>query len=161
MLASTKNVVFGAIALSLSFPVFAADRAQPEDAIAHVNRMIDYVKKNGEEKAFAEFNNTEGPFNVKSDINKYGDLYALVYKQDGVQPVHGKNKKIPGNNVMDMRDADGVYLIREMIKVCQSKEGKGWVSYKWPHSITKAIESKKTYIVKHGEYCYGSGVYAN
>lgn len=161
MLASMKNVVIGAIALSLSIPAFSADRAGPDDAIAHVNRMIDYVKKNGEEKSFAEFNNLESPFNTKSDINKYGDLYALVYKPDGIQPVHGKNKKIPGQNVIDMRDADGTYLIRDMIKICQSKEGAGWANYKWPDSITKVVAAKKTYIKKHGEYCYGAGIYAN
>jgi signal transduction histidine kinase len=159
MSALLKSLVCGAIALSLSVPAFAAGKSGQDDAISIVKKAIDYMKKNGNEKAFAEFNRLDSPFNTMSDINPNGDLYMLVYQPDGVQPVHGKNPKIPGKNVMEMRDGDGIYLIKEMIKTCTSKEGHGWVKYKWPNSITNKLDAKQTYIEKFGDYCVGAGIY--
>ena len=140
-------------------PALAQEKSNQEQAVALVKKAIDTIKKQGHEKAFAELNRLDSPFNTKSDINPHGDMYMLVYQFDGVQPVHGKNPKIPGKNVLDMRDADGTYLIKDMLAACNSKAGNGWVSYKWPHSITKVIEAKQTYVEKTGEYCVGTGIY--
>ena len=82
-----------------------------------------------------------------------------MYKKDGIQPVHGKNPKIPGKNMIEMRDQKGVYLIKEMINTCWSGEGKGWVNYVWPHSITKELVAKQTYVERSGDYCLGVGIY--
>ncbi len=134
-------------------------RSSPEEAIAHVKRALVYIKQNGIEKAFVEFNRLDSPFNTTSNINPNGDLYMLVYQFDGMQPVHGKNPNIPGKNVYEMRDSDGVYLIKNMINICKSKEAKGWAYYKWPDSLSGAIMAKQTYVERFGEYCVGTGIY--
>lgn len=157
MLAARAAIVL----LTLAPVAHAAQRSNADDAVALVNRAIDYMKKNGNDKAIAEFNNLSSPFNVTSDINKNGDLYMFMFyaNKGGVQVVHGKNAKIPGKDVIDMRDADGTYIIKEIIKACNTKDGKGWVNYKWPNPVSGAIESKQSYVVKVDEYCVGTGIY--
>ncbi|WP_229218060.1 cache domain-containing protein [Rugamonas apoptosis] len=143
-------------------PALAVERSNTEDAVALVNKAIDYLKKNGPEKSITEFNTLASPFNSTSDINKKGDLYLFMFSAKQVtagQLVHGKNPKIVGKDLSEMRDADGVYLIREIFKTCNSKEGKGWVSYKWPNPVTNTVEAKQSYVVKVDDFCIGTGIY--
>lgn len=143
-------------------PALAVERSNADEAVALVNKAIAYLKKNGPEQAIAEFNTLTSPYNSTSEINKKGDLYLFMFsaaKVNAGQIVHGKNPKIVGKDVSDMRDADGVYLIREIFKACNSREGHGWVKYKWPNPITNAVEAKQSYVVKVDDYCLGTGIY--
>ena len=137
----------------------AKNRSTPSDAIAHVKRAIVYIKQFGIPKAFTEFNRSDSAFNTTSTMNPHGDLYMLVYQFDGTQPVHGKNPNIIGKNVYEMRDKDGVYLIKDMINTCKSNERKGWVHYQWPDSITGKMMAKQTYVERFADYCIGTGIY--
>ena len=140
----------------------AAEKSTEADAIALMKKAQAFLKTNGLDKAVAEFNNPDSPFNSKSDINKVGDLYLFSTDQKGFQVVHGKNPRIRGTNKFDMRDQDGVYLIRELIKACfQSKDGKGWVGYRWPNPVTQEMEAKAGYIEKVPgmDLCLGTGIY--
>lgn len=154
-----SRIVLFSITMACTAFANADDRSTKEQAIALVKKAIVYYEKYGKEKSVTEFNRLDSPFNVKSEINPNGDMYMLLYTMDGVQPVHGKNPKIQGRNVLEMRDADGVYLIKELLKACQSKDGNGWVSYKWPHPISKQIEGKQTYVERAGDICIGTGIY--
>lgn len=150
------------LAMAGQLPALAVERSNAEDAVALVNKAIDYLKKNGPEKSIAEFNTLASPFNSTSDINKKGDLYLFMFnarQMTAGQLVHGKNPKIVGKDLSEMRDADGVYLIREIFKTCNGKEGKGWVSYKWPNPVTNTVEAKQSYVVKVDDYCIGTGIY--
>jgi cytochrome c len=58
-----------------------------------------------------------------------------------------------------LKDQDGNYLIREMVKIAKTS-GSGWVDYKWPNPITNKIEDKSSYVEKMGkDYFAGVGVY--
>ena len=143
--------------------VNAQERSTADEALALIKVAQAYVKTNGLEKSIAEFNKLDSPFNAKSDINKKGDLYLFSVDSKGFQAVHGKNPKIVGKVTLDMKDADGVMLIQELVKTCfSSKDGKGWTSYKWPNPLTKAIEPKQAYVEKVPnvpEFCIGTGIY--
>lgn len=152
-------------ALLLTLPLtcsFAAERSNEADALALIKKAQEYIKANGMEKSVAEFNNLQSPFNSISDINKHGDLYLFTIDQKGHQAVHGKNPKLRGKVIIDMKDAEGVPLIQELVKKCFSTpEGKGWVNYHWPHPVSKNIEAKKGYIerVPGADLCLGTGIY--
>lgn len=155
-----RNIIFSAIASSLSVAAFAQGKSVQADAEKHVKRAIEYIKANGMEKSIAEFNNLQSPFNVKSDMNPNGDLYVVAYYKTGVQPVHGKNAKIPGKDVIAMKDVNGVPLIKNMVDVCfNSSKGSGWVDYSWPDPITNKVAPKRTFVEKTGDLCVGVGVY--
>jgi cytochrome c len=141
---------------------FAAEKSTAAEAIALLQKAQDYVKKNGIEKSIIEFNRLDSPFNTYSDINKKGDLYLYSLDSKGFQAVHGKNSKIRGKVMLEMRDIDGVYLIQDFVKICfKTKEGKGWTSYRWPNPVTKEVESKRGYVEKVAgmDFCLGTGIY--
>jgi len=62
--------------------------------------------------------------------------------------------------MFDLKDQDGKFLIRELAATAQNP-GHGWVDYKWPNPVTKAIESKSSYVERMGNYFVGVGVYRN
>ncbi len=68
-----------------------------------------------------------------------------------------KNDKMRGKNLFEMKDANGVFLIQEMIKTCKSPAGSGWIKYDWPNAVTKQVEAKQSFAEWHDGICYASG----
>lgn len=149
-----KSICIALLLLVGSNYVVASDtKGSPEDAIAMVKKAAAYLKANGKEKAFAEFAN---------QMNKQfhdRDLYIFVYDMNGVAVAHGNNPKMVGKSLLEMTDNDGKYIIKSFIDMANTK-GKGWVDYKWPNPVTKAIEQKSSYIEKvEGDLIIGAGIY--
>ena len=71
---------------------------------------------------------------------------------------HGANAALVGKNLIDLKDPDGKFLIRELAAVAKGP-GSGWVDYKWPNPITKLIDNKSSYVERMGDYFVGVGVY--
>lgn len=137
-------------------------RSTQQDAVALLAEARRYLQAHGMQQAVVEFNRLDGPFNSRSAINPNGDLYLFSIAPNGYQAVHGKNPKIQGKVMIDMRDADGVYLIRELARICfETPEGKGWFPYKWPHPLTHRVERKLGYVerVPGTDFCLGTGIY--
>lgn len=154
-----KKSIVGMFAATLGTLALAVEKSDADDAIVFVKKAVNHIKMHGPEKSFVEFNRTDSPFNTMSEMNKKGDLYVFVMNGDGIEVAHGKNPKMQGKNLIDLRDSDGVYLQREMLKACDSKDGKGWVDYKWPNPVTKVVEQKSSYVEKFGGFCIGTGIY--
>lgn len=136
-------------------------RSTQAQAVALMKRAQAYVKTHGLEQAYIEFNRLDSPFNVQSDINPVGDLYLYSLDYQGYQEVHGKNPKIRGKVMIDMRDSEGVPLIKLMTEKCKSPAGRGWVDYRWPNPLTKDVEQKSGYVerVPGTKICLGTGIY--
>lgn len=149
-----KALAVGVLACMFHGPAAAAaaDRGSAEEAVAMVNKAVAYLKENGKEKAFAEFGNT-----ANKEFHDR-DLYIYVYDMKGNCVAHGNNAKMVGKNLLDMKDNSGKPIIRGFIDVANTK-GKGWVDYKWPNPVTKAVESKSGYVEKAGDLIVGSGIY--
>ncbi len=131
----------------------AADKGSADEAVALVKKAVAFLKANGKDKAYAEFNNTSGQFVTK-------DLYVFVYGlSDGLNLAHGANPKMVGKNLMELKDANGVFIVKEFIKTANGKTGNGWVDYQWPNPVTKALEAKSTYVEKAGDVLIGCGIY--
>ena len=149
--------IFSAILLSLCTLAFshgavaASDKGSAEEAIALVKKAAAYIKANGKEKAFAEFNNPSGSF-------KDRDLYIFAIDMNGVMSAHGVNPKLIGKNLAGLKDVDDKQFIKSFMDLAGSK-GKGWVDYKWPNPTTKVIEAKSTYIEKADDLVIGCGIY--
>lgn len=137
--------------LACAMPASAADKATPEEAVALVKKAIVYYKKNGQEAAFAEFNNPQGRFIEK-------DMYIFVMAPGLNMLAHGANQRLIGKNLIDMKDADGKPFGRMLMDTANNK-GSGWVDYKWPNPVHKVIEDKSTYVEKSGELVFAAGIY--
>ncbi len=146
-----KSIFFSLLIAVLNPGAIASDKSTPEQAMAMTKQAVSYLASHGKEKAFAAFSDPSGPF-VK------GDLYIMVYDMEGNNKAHGQNPKLIGKNLLDIKDANGVQIVKEFIKTAQTK-GKGWVDYKWPNKVTNAVENKSTYIEKTGDILIGVGVY--
>jgi len=154
MKALFKSIFVAILGLALHQAAPAAEtRGSADEAVALVKKAVAYVKANGKDKAFAEFDNVKGPF---VDRN----LYIFVYDLNGVSLAigNGSSTKMVGKNLLDMRDADGTYLIKGLIAVANTK-GSGWFDYKWPNPVSKVIETKSSYVEKLGDIMIGCGVY--
>lgn len=130
----------------------AEERGSRDDAYALVKKAIAYMKANGKEKAFQEFNNPKGQF-----IDR--DLYIFVFDLNtGKNLAHGTNPKMHGKDMMDLRDIDGKYLIREFRQMVLTK-GSGWVDYRWINPVTKGYDLKSSYVEKYDDMMIGCGIY--
>lgn len=132
----------------------AADKGTAEEAVAMVKRAGEFLKKNGRDKALAEFNNPKGQF-VQKDLY----IFAFGASGDGVELANGANIKLMGKNVKEMKDADGKYLIKDILALGTGAEGKGWVDYKWPNPATGQIDGKRTYVERVDDVIIGCGIY--
>lgn len=139
------------VAIAMQGQALAGDTGSAAEAMALVKKAGEYLKANGKEKAFAEFSNPKGAF-------KDRDLYIMAYDMNGVNLAHGANPKLIGKDLHELRDADGTYIVKAFVDTAKNK-GKGWVDYKWPNPVSKAIESKSTYIEKNGDVLLGAGIY--
>lgn len=134
-----------------SGPSQAAGTGTPEEAIAMVKRAVALINKVGKDEAFKQFNDPSGPF-----VDR--DLYIAVMDAKGTMVSHGANPRLIGKPLIDLKDAEGKTFIKTLVDTAQ-KDGSGWVDYKWPNPVTKAIESKSTYVEKLGELTVACGVY--
>jgi len=131
----------------------AEQRGTRDEAVAMVQAVQQMARKEGLEATFASITRQDAPFKKK-------DLYPFVYDFDGLSVAHGSNPKMVGKSWMTTKDQDGNYLIKRMSEVATSSDGRGWVSYKWPHPITHKIQDKAAYIERLGDrYFVGVGVY--
>ncbi|PHV04862.1 histidine kinase [Janthinobacterium sp. BJB412] len=153
MKAFLKGILVALMALTLSQGAQAEERATAAEATALVKKAVAYIKANGKDKAFAEFSNPKGQFVDRS-------LYIFVYDLKGTSMAIGNGNagKMVGKNLLDMRDAEGTYLIQGLIEVAKTK-GSGWFDYKWPNPVSKAIEGKSSYVEKIDDLVVGCGIY--
>jgi hypothetical protein len=142
----TRRVLF-LLPLLCTGTARAGDGGTPDEAKAMAIRAGDLLRSDGTDKAFPEFN-AGAAFHDR-------DLYVMVYDQTGKCVSHGANPALIGKTLIDLKDTDGKYLIKDLVAV----ETAGWVDYKWPHPATKKIEPKTTYVVRVGEYRIGVGAY--
>lgn len=125
--------------------------ASKDEAMLLVKKAVAYLKDNGKAKAFAEFNNPAGGFIV-------GNLYIFVYDLNGVALAIGNNPRMVGKSLYDMRDVDGVYPIREAIRIARTN-GSGWFNYRWPDPATNRLGNKSSYIERVDDVFVGTGIY--
>ena len=121
------------------------DAIRDAEVIAKVEQARAYIKANGKEKAIAEFNNPKGAF-----VDR--DLYVFAYDFFGVNKALATNPGLVGKNLIDMKDADGRDMIKDLIKIANS--GGGWYDYKWDG------KAKSSYVVKVDDTLWiGCGAY--
>jgi len=129
----------------------AAEFGTQAEAEAMVKKAVAEIKAVGKDKAFAEINNPKGKFTDR-------DLYIFVYDITGKCVAHGFNQKMIGKELVEMKDPDGKFYVKERIEIAKTK-GKGWQDYKFTNPLSKKIENKTAYIERVDDLIVGCGVY--
>lgn len=133
-------------AVSASTETIGASESDRQ-VVTMVESALAYIKANGKEKALAEFNNPDGEF------VKHG-LYVFAYDFYGINKALATNPVLVGKNLIDMKDADGKEIIKDMIGIV--RKGGGWYDYKWDG------HEKSSYVVKVDDTLWlGCGEFKN
>lgn len=136
-------------------PALAQDKSKgtAKEATAMVQSAVAHIKKVGREKAFADFDNPKGAFTDR-------DLYIVVYDLKGKVLAHGANAKMIGKDLIDLRDVDGKYFVKERVEMMgKSPDAKGWQDYKFMNPTSSQIEPKTMYLQRYEDLIVGCGIY--
>ena len=73
------------------------------------------------------------------------DGYFFVYDQTGKNLVHPITPTLVGQNLYDLKDPNGNYVIRSLLEMAQS--GGGYHRYLWNKPSEDSIQEKMSYVV--------------
>jgi len=96
---------------------------------------------------------------VLSSMQFGNDGYFFVYTTDGLNLVHPRQPELIGQILRNMRDKDGVWVIRELLD--RAAEGGGFTRYQWPKPSTGRVTPKLGYSVALPRWGWmlGTGIY--
>jgi cytochrome c len=153
MMKKAMVLVFIGLFLILGYCVsYAAEGGTKDQAVAMVKKAIDYMKANGNEKAFAAFSDP------KDKLFHDRDLYIVVYDMNAKCLAHGQKKSMVGKELIDFKDVDGKAFMKERVALMKANKT-AWQEYKFRNPVTKKIEPKEMYLERVGDLIVGCGVY--
>jgi signal transduction histidine kinase len=126
-------------------------KVTPSEAKRRVKKAIQFIQEVGTKAAFAEFCNRKGRF---SDM----DSYITVYDVNGILRAYPIAKQSIGTSVLETKDGDGKFFVRELIELVKAK-GKGWVEYLYHNPASGQNEPKLSYSERIGDLIVSSGAY--
>ncbi|MGH1460407.1 MAG: methyl-accepting chemotaxis protein [Neptuniibacter sp.] len=126
-----------------------------EIAIAAVQKTYD-ASYSGDEVA------EEEALRILTELSygEKGDGYIFVYKYDGTNLATRPKPQLKGKNLIDLKDKNGVYIIKELIDA--AKKGGGYVEYVWAKpSKNNADVDKLSYAIglDKWQWMVGTGFY--
>jgi cytochrome c len=148
------------ICLSFFILGLSAQEQKMKDLKAFVDKAGAYLAKNAdnEEKVLKEFSDTKGDW-VK------GEFYLYVYDFKGVCIAHGAKNDMIGQNLIALKDSDGVEMIKQFTTELKNKDSY-YSKFKFANPLHGGkIEPKQSYNIKvktknHPEgIIIGSGYY--
>lgn len=130
------------------------DRMEREFVEDMVNGAVAEISSAGD-SAFALLRDKSGPYLAK-------DAYVVVFSMEGIDLVNPAFPMLEGRNVMDIKDVEGKFPVRDMFSVANST-GSGWVNYMWPKPGQSVSTLKSTFVKKASfkgkEYLVSCGTY--
>lgn len=130
----------------------SVERAKSGRAAELLDAAVAFLKRNGAEQAFAAFNDPKGSF-------VYGPYYVYVVGTDGFMHANGGTQlSLPGKSALDMRDAAGKPLVRDLL-AASSVSPTGSVEYRWLNPEDHQIEVKTSLFSKVDNYVVSVGYY--
>jgi len=96
---------------------------------------------------------------ILAGMNFGADGYYFVYTTKGLNIVHPRQTQMVGTDQWMKRDADGVWVIQELI--ARAREGGGFQRYLWPKPSTGQVTRKLSYAVMlpRWNWMLGTGIY--
>lgn len=136
MMAVLRSAALAVLVL-LPAQSWSADKPSPEQVKAITLQAAEFVATQGIDAARVAFDN-DGKF-------KFGEVYVNVIDSNGTWLVYPPNPKNEGKSVLNIKDADGKLLVREIIRVA-TEQNEGWIEYRWLNPVSNKIEPKLTFV---------------
>jgi len=88
-----------------------------------------------------------------------GSGYFYVYDYNCINIAHAIDKTLVGQDLTNYTDSNGKFVIRELSAA--AKNGGGFVTFYWPHPVTKEVMRKIGYVepIPGTGYFIGTGYY--
>jgi methyl-accepting chemotaxis protein len=130
------------------------ERGTRAHAVRIVSDAVAYITRVGLDSACEEFTHGE--------IFKELDLYVVVYDFAGSNLAQGADSTMVGRNLLDLKDANKIPIIRRLIDIATT-QGHGWLNdYSFPNPVTGKLDSKSMYVQRApGDVLVGCGVYGS
>lgn len=89
-----------------------------------------------------------------------GSGYFFINDLNGINIAHGASPVLQGQNVNDLQDTKGAYIIKDMAEIVINS-GSGFYEYYWNNPATGKEEQKISYVIKipGSQYYIGAGFY--
>ncbi|HEY1151888.1 MAG TPA: cache domain-containing protein [Pseudoduganella sp.] len=146
-----KTILAAAMLLAMTAAAAADDYATPRDAEKLVGKAVAAIRKDGAAKVYPSITGKDAAW-------VHGDLYPVVYDLQGKVLAHGQTAKMVGKDLIELRDADGKYFIRERIEQARAKPS-FWQDYSFVDPVSKSILPKRMYCERLDETVVCAGVY--
>ncbi len=143
-----------ALAMVGSGAAWAAYQVTEDEMVKFTEEAAAFAKKVGKDAALKEFNSKTGKF-WRHD----GELYVFAYTLEGVNLALPNNPALVGKNLIDLKDPDGLPLIRKLIELAKSPEKKGRLTWRWANPASKKVDKKHGMVINMGDWFLGSGYY--
>jgi cytochrome c len=124
-------------AIAASLPAAAQQRPSTDQVRELTLKAAALVESQGIEAAREAFHR-DGEF-------KFGEVYVNVIDANGTWLIYPPNPRNEGKSVLNVRDADGKLLVREIIRVA-TEQDQGWVEYLWLNPASNRIQPKVTFV---------------
>lgn len=145
------HVVLALLLAALATMTQASERGTADDAMRLTKKAVAFAKKYGRQRLLEEVANRQGQL-----VDR--DLYLTVTDMQANTLVNGNNAKLNGKNVMELRDVDGKYFVRERLAVLKYQPG-GWIDYRWPDPVSGRIVQKSAYFERLDNLVISCGYY--
>ncbi len=144
-----------AVTLSQAVAIFklgAREFGSADEAVEMVRRARAFMEERGRQAVIDEVNKmNKGLF-----IDR--DLYISIYSTAGQCIGHGTNRRLLGVEALTFKDLDGKLFIKDILAIA-TRDGAGWVAYKWSNPVTKAPMMKSAYFELAGDLILSCGTY--
>ena len=90
-------------------------------------------------------------------VSSTDEYYALVFGLEGTVLAHGADPSLVGSLRMTNLDPNPSV---DVISTTLEEEGKVWMVYDFRNPATGEVESKRTMLILHDGYVFGSGYYS-
>ncbi|HXX11524.1 MAG TPA: methyl-accepting chemotaxis protein [Burkholderiales bacterium] len=131
---------------------FKLDRAEGRHtAVELVRKGVAHLRAVGARQACDDFDDANGPF-------IFGEYYISAFDTHGIRVANGSDPASRGENIRDIRDADGKQHVHAIIGKAKAR-GKGWEDYKWTNPLTRQIEPKSVYFELIDDVIITCGIY--
>ena len=129
-----------------------ADDSAREELVAFLDEAKEYVLQNSRDEALEAFGDPEGEF-VR------GDLYVFAYDFNGTLLAHPYLPELVGRKNLDLVDANGVPMIKNLMKVAE--RGGGFLYNVYPNPAEENAEELKLVraLKVDDDLWIGSGIY--
>lgn len=138
-----------------------ARKAELKNVAAPIQATLDQLRASANSGDLTESQAKAAALAAIKSVRFRDDDYFFAYDSTGTAIAH-PNPKFQGKNLIDMQDPNGVYVVRDLLKISQ-QQGSGYLDYAWVKLNEDQPSPKVGYVFRYApwDWMVGTGVYVD